>query len=164
MNFENILYYSTNTYLAYQINENFYNRNHFVWCSPVFDSDVLEKFDIRRNIPPSSNPYKIYLALKADVNGKDGHSLKIASNKRNIKVGASIMFQKGVISENEFGLITKMVDSSGIHEFRPLIYLIPKGYVERRIETVDVDQKANPLSVEYRILDLKKSEFEIIEF
>lgn len=164
MDFNNLIYYSINSYLSYQINENFYNGAHYVWCSPIFDCESLDKYDIRRNIPPSSNPYKIYTALKEDVDRNDLHSAKIDSNKKGIKAGASIMLEKGVINEYEFGVITKMVDSSSTRDFRPLVYLIPKGFIENRIETVDVSEKANPLSVEYRVLDLRNEEFEIIEF
>jgi len=161
---DNLLYYSTNTYLAYIINETFYNGMHYVWCSPVFDSSTLEKYDVRKNIPPTSNPSKIYLALKSEVDEQDYHSAKISSNKKGIKAGASIMLKNGKITDQEFGVIVDMVDKSSIRDFRPLIYLIPKEIVGERLEQVPVDQRANPLSVEYRILDLYNNEFEIIEF
>ncbi len=164
MVFDNHIFYSTNSYLAYQINENFYNGIHFVWCSPVFDSSALAKFDIRKNIPPSSNPYKIYLSLKEDVENNDLHSSKIDSNKKGIKAGASIMLNKGLISEHEFAMIIRTVDTSSLKDYRPVLYLIPKTLVNQKLEVVDVDEKANPLSVEYRILDLTREEFEIIEF
>lgn len=164
MKFGNLLYYSTNSYLAFQINQNFYNGCHYVWCAPIFDSESLDKYDLRRNIPPSSNPYKIYVSLKSDVESNDLHSSKIAANIKGIKSGAAIMLEKGVISDYEFGIITRMVDSSSAKDFRPLVYLIPKLFIDNKLETVDVDEKANPLSVEYRVLDLKRNEFEIIEF
>lgn len=164
MDFNNHIFYSTNSYLAYLINENFYNGIHFVWCSPVFDSSALAKYDIRRNIPPSSNPYRIYTSLKEDVMNHDLHSTKIDSNKKGIKAGASIMLNKGLINEHEFAMIIKMVDSSNLNDYRPVLYLIPKSLVNGKLEMVDVDEKANPLSVEYRIIDLTRKEFEIIEF
>lgn len=164
MEFDNLLYYSTNTYLAYIINQNFYNKKHYVWCSPIFDSQSLGGYDIRKRIPPSSNPSKIYISLKVDVDSQDLHSAKIEQNKRGLKAGAAHMLEKNVISEYEFGIISKMVDSSSISDYRPLVYLIPKELVDDRIELVDVDSRANPLSVEYRVLDLDESEFEIIEF
>lgn len=163
MKFENLLYYSTNSYLAFQISENFYRGKHFVWCSPIFDSQAVDKYDIRRNIPPSSNPSMIYISLKTDVSLKDYHSSKIEANKKGLKAGASIMLQNGEINDFEFGFIMKMIDSSGIDDFRPLVYLIPKVLVDNRLEVVPVDERANPLGVEYKIIDLKRNEFEIIE-
>ena len=164
MKFDNLLYYSTNTYLAFIINQNFYNKKHYVWCSPIFDSQSLGEYDIRKRIPPSSNPSKIYISLKEDIRLNDLHSSKIEQNKRGIKAGAAHMLRNNVITEHEFGLITKMVDSSSPSDYRPLVYLIPKEFVEDKIELVDVDSRANPLSVEYRIFNLEECEFEIIEF
>ena len=119
---------------------------------------------MRKRIPPSSNPSKIYISLKEEVHSQDLHSAKIEQNKRGLKAGAAHMLKSNVISEHEFGIITKMVDSSSIVDYRPLVYLIPKELVEGRIEEVDVDSKANPLSIEYRVLDLDECEFEIIEY
>lgn len=160
--FNNIIYYSINTKLAFLINENYYQK-HFVWCSPVFDSEKLDHLNILRQIPPSSNPFAIYNRLKQDVSGRDLHSNYVTQNKTGLKKGAIQMLNKGVIDLIDFSRITTLIDKATIDDFLPFIYLIPKGIIESRIKIVDVDSSANPLSVEFQIEDLKKDEFEIIE-
>ncbi len=161
---ENILFYSTNTYLSYLLCARFYNSQHFVWCSPVFNSEVLHDLDPRKKIPPSSNPYKIYLLLAADVKEGDLHSDKIKNNIIGLKKEAGIHYENKIINDNELALITKIIDTAQISDFRPLLYVIPTALVQGKIRTVSVDKIANPLSIEYQIIDLKSNEFEIIEF
>ena len=160
----NLIYYSTNTFLSYFISENFYNSMHFVWCSPVFDPNVLDKLDIRRRIPPSSSPHTIFCALKKDIEMLDKHSSKILQNRIGLKQGAITNYGLGIIDEDELSKINYIIDQAEINEFRPLLYLIPEHIVNGRILRVPVDKSANPLSIEYQILDLRKNEFEIIEY
>lgn len=160
--FNNIIYYSVNTKLAFFINESFYQQ-HFVWCSPVFDSDKQDHLNILHQIPPSSNPYTIYNRFRQDVIGHDFHSNYISQNKTGLKKGAIQMLNKGVIDILDFSRINSMIDNAKIEDFSPYIYLIPKGIIETKIKIIDVDSCANPLSVEYQIDDLKKTEFEVIE-
>jgi len=161
--FNNIIYYSINTKLAFLINENYYQQ-HFVWCAPVFDSEKLDHLNILRQIPPSSNPFTIYKRFKQDVTCKDLHSNYVTQNKTGLKKGAIQMLNKGVIDLIDFSRITTLIDKATIDDFMPFIYLIPKGLIESKVKMVDVDFSANPLSVEFQIEDLKKDEFEIIEF
>jgi hypothetical protein len=161
---ENLIYYSTNTKLAYIINEKFYFSRHFVWCSPVFNPEKLNEYDYRRKIPVSSSPYKIYKNLLDDVKSQDLHSMKIDQNKTGLKKGAGKMLENGIIDENDFARIIKIIDKALINEFSPIIYLIPKHLVDNKIKTVDDDDAANPLSSEFQIEELSMNEFEIIEF
>ena len=159
---ETILLYSVSTQIAYRINELFYGR-HFVWCSPVFNSEKLDSMHVYKKIPPSSNPFRIYERYKQDVNNGDLHSAMISQNKAGLKKGAIIMLKNGVIDNSDFVRINNMVDSATIDQFSPVIYLIPNKELISRIKLVDVAKVANPLSIEYQIEDLKKDEFEIIE-
>ena len=77
--------------------------------------------------------------------------------------GANIQFQDGTISEDEYARILKIIDTAQIIDFRPLLYIIPKMIVEDKVVQVDVDIAANPLSVEYQILNLVLTEFDVIE-
>ena len=160
----NLLFYSTNTKIAFFIAEQFYNSEHYVWCAPVYNPEKLEAYDFRKKIPVSSSPYKIYKNLLDDVNSNDKHSSKIEQNRVGLKKGAAIMFEKGIIDENDFARIVAIVDSAEINEFSPLLYLIPGNNVANKIKSVNVEDAANPLSIEYQIYDLKRDEFEIIEF
>ena len=60
-----ILLYSTNTWLAYLIAELFYNGEHFVWCTPHFDSSSVPLLNY--SVPPSASPIEIYRGLRKDV-------------------------------------------------------------------------------------------------
>ena len=159
----NLIYYSTNTKLAFIINEKFYFSKHFVWCSPVFNPEKLDEYDYRKKIPVSSSPYKIYKNLLDDVNTDDHHSSKIKENKAGLKKGAAKMLERGIIDENDFARILKIIDKSSIKEFSPILYLIPAEIVKDKIKVVDVEEAANPLSSEYQIEELVDGEFEIIE-
>ncbi len=162
MKSKKIVYYSINSYLAFWLNENFYN-NHFVWCAPDFDPTVLDEYDQNRKIPPSSAPANIYRRFQEDIDGGDLHSPKIEENRSGLKKGALLNFENGIISEIELARINKIIDTALIKDFRPLIYIIPFNGIKKKINLVDVELTANPLSMEYQIPELKSSEFDIIE-
>lgn len=165
MNKDYIVLYSTNTYLAYFINENYYGGKHFVWCGPAFDPTKLDKMDLRSRIPPSSSPHKIYQTFKEDIERNDLHSAKIQSAKVGLRKGANIMYDKGVIDANTKVDIEQIIEGASAKEFEPLLYVIPVNEeLKKRIITVAVGSKANPLSEEYQIVDLTKKEFDIIQF
>jgi hypothetical protein len=160
---DNLIYYSTNTYLAYYLSQNFYNSEHFVWCSPVFDPTTLDAYHKFRKIPPSSSPCNIYHNLYAEVKQNDLHSLLIQRNQNGLRKGATLHLSEGKISELEYARILKIIDLSNINDFRPLIYVIPVYMVKNKVKIVEVDVSANPLSVEYQIFNLTRHEFDIIE-
>jgi len=83
-----LILYSVNTYLAYAINERYYDRVHYVWCSEVFDARSHNAFGRYANIPPTSNPRDIYRNLYEEVKRGDRHSAKIEANRQGIKQGA----------------------------------------------------------------------------
>ena len=159
----NLLFYSTNTKIAFFISEQFYNSIHFVWCSPVYDPQKLNKYDYRSKIPVSSSPYRIYKQLLDDVKTGDKHSTKIEQNKTGLKKGAAIMRQKEIIDDIDFARILSIIDSAELNEFVPILYLIPESLVFEKIKSVEIESIANPLSSEFQIQELLRNEFEIIE-
>jgi len=161
---KNLFYYSTNTYIAYNIANIYYNKTHFVWCSPIFNPARLGELDPWKNIPPSSSPFAIYNELKNAIQNDDTHNSKIRENKLGISNGANITLANGGIDANEHATILQMIEHSKLNHFRPLLFLINAEMVKDRIEQVPVAERANPLGIEYRIKDLKEYEFEIIEF
>ena len=163
MTSNNLLYYSTNTGLAHYINERFYKGTHYVWCSPVFNPATLSRYSPVSKIGTTSSPHDIYCDLKRVINTRDRHSSKIKDNRIGLKAGAALKLANGTITEEEFGEIVQLIDEAETAEFAPYIYVIRKDLVESRVKSVGAKETANPLGVEYRILDLKTSEFEIIE-
>ncbi len=161
-NDENLVYYSTNTYLSFWLCKRFY-KNYFVWCSPVFNPKTLAEYNEYSKIPPSSSPFNIYNTLHTDVSSGDLHSDKIKGNKSGLMKGASIQLSNGIITEQDYLRIVKIIESALLKDFRPLVYVIPRSKVDAKIVSVDVEDSANPLSIEYQIHDLKSSEFDVIE-
>src|SRR5579883_1836455 len=119
----NLLYYSTSTYLSYLINRNFYKGKHFLWCSPVFDPESLDRLHPWYRIPPSSSPHKIYIRLFEDIKHGDMHSAKIKENRVGLKHGATIQLNNGVIDDTDFARINEMIYKASISDFKPLLYL-----------------------------------------
>lgn len=157
----NLFLYSTNTELSYRLSRDFYNGRFYVWCSPVFEppQDKLNKY---HRIPPSSSPYHIYTDLKQAVESQDLHNSKIKDNKTALKRGALKNFENGVIDEQELVKINYIIDHANIQDFKPVLYIIDRKSVGEKLEIVPVEEMANPLSCEYRIAELKESEFETI--
>jgi len=151
---DNLIFYSVNSYLAHFINACFYKEEHFVWCSPVFDPDSLDQYHKWKRIPVSSSPYYIYKMLCEEIETGDNHSDKIQKNKLGLLKGAAEKLAAGVIDQDDFARISKMIELANIHDFRPLIFLIPAEKVKGKLERIPVDKAANPLSIEYKICDL----------
>ncbi len=161
---DHLFYYSINSYLAYHINELFYNHVHYVWCSPVFDSRALDQLHPWRKIPQTSNPCEIYEDYKKAAERGDLHFTKIKENRKGIMQGAIFHKSKGNIDDEDVARINQMVKNASLPDFAPLLYLIPKQLVLHKVETVAVKKTANPLGVEYRLSELHRNEFDIIRF
>ena len=145
--------YSVNSYLSYYINEKYYKGVHYVWCSPSFNDE---------NNPPSANPKDIYYTYKDDVRRNDTHSNQIERNKSGIKIGADAMLKAGIITQDERDDIILMVNEADITDFTPVLYIIDKNLINKKIQKPSLIKKANKYSDEYQIYDLQSNEFDVI--
>jgi hypothetical protein len=155
-----IVLYSTKTWLAYIIAQQYYRSEHFVWCTPYFDASAVAEIDYA--VPPSSSPCDIYRTLRDDVQRNDAHSAKINSDKLGIQRGAHKMAERGVIDEDQRSDIVSIVDGSVPQDHRPLILVIPFGLVQNVLTAVPVSQRAHRLSVEFIIERLPRTCFDVI--
>lgn len=146
--------YSINTLLAYKINEEFYNGNHYVWCAP--------KFNCMDN-PPSSNPREILKMIWKDVKFNDRHSSKIMQNEVGLLNGVEQKYKEDKITEIQRAELIYIIKNVDITYFKPLIYIIPYQNVENKIIEVSSADKAGWFSNEYKIENLKSNEFDIID-
>lgn len=153
--------YSTNTLLSYRISKEFYKGRFYVWCAPVFETPK-DPMNIYSKIPGSSSPFEIYKEYKRDVESNDLHSSKIESNRSGLKRGALAAYNKGWIDDVELNTINQMIDQADITMFKPILYIIQRSKVEKELIVVPVKEKANPLSVEYKIEELTEDKFEAI--
>jgi len=152
-----LLLYSTGSWLAYKINEHYYNNEHWVWCSPSFDGSITGVN------PPSSTPRVIYRDLWDASTKGDLHSSKILSNKAGIVRGAMEKLKKGLISRKNFKDIQSIVQAAQLHDFIPVLYVIPFTKVASLVKEVKVEDRAHPLSEEFIIRRLPRNRFDILK-
>jgi hypothetical protein len=155
-----LILYSANTLLAYSIAERFYRGVHYAWCSPLYDGT---RAAAHINIPPSSSPAEIYRMYADDARRGDLHSQGFTRNRNGIMLGAKAKLALGVITEADLVEIDDMVARVAPVDMRPVLYLIPFDRVSDRIIRVPVRDRAHPLSVEFRIEDLPRDCFDMIE-
>lgn len=161
---KNLLLYSTNTFLAFRIAEQFYRDLHYVWCSPYFDAPQGPTSSPAFINPPSASPRDIYERLHEDVIRADEHSTKVLSNRTGIQNGAAQKATAGLITEADKMEIYSIASKAGLQFFKPLLYLIPFSLVAHLLEPVPVAKRANPLSREYIIRELPRDCFDVIAY
>ena len=157
-----IVLFSTNTLLAYRINENYYGGKHFVWCNPF--SNPKEVLPANTAMPPSSTPCALFKAFDTDVNANDLHSVVIKNNRLGLLVGAAAKRTRGVITTAQEADITQIVNSAPNQDFTPLLYVIPYALVAKLVKPVPVAKRAHPFSEEFVIEELPRNAFEIVQF
>ena len=154
-----ILLYYTNTRLAFEINEEYYRQEHYVWCNPYYDSLGLPP---NASLPPSSTPADIYHALYREVQGADRHNEKIERNRNGLRNGAAAKERAGVIDALQKQKIIGLVDNAPFKLFEPVLYVMPFALVARLAKTVAAGDRANPLHDEYIIENLPRRCFGIV--
>ena len=158
---EPLILYSTNTWLAYAVSQRYYGEEHYVWCSPYFNSFSVPPSE--QTVPPSSLPGSIYAQLHDEVSARERHSDKIKRNKAGIRRGANYKEQTGVITGGQKLEIYAVVAKAEAADFRPLIYVIPFARVAESVTEVPVVERAHPLSRECRISRLHRRDFDVID-
>lgn len=159
----NLLLYSANPWIKHVIQDNYRGGRHYVWCSDHADSRILNKYSLGANVPSSSNPIEIYQGLKAAVSSRDRHNSKIVEVKATYQ--ALLLPQwiaDGTLGEFERDEILYLLENAEIDYWRPVLYLIPRSSVEKRLEPVPASKRAG-IGMEYIIGDLHSDEFEFVE-
>jgi hypothetical protein len=156
-----LLLYSTNTYLKFRIQQD-YRAEHFVWCSPVFAAEALNKYALGAGLPPSSDPASIYRDLHHAVQRTDEHNDKIIKQKAVLMALAVDWCNDGHISPEDRDDITAVVNRAPFAEWRPIILVIPFAGVASRVRRASRDDRAGS-EPEYIVPDLKEGEFGIVE-
>lgn len=148
-----MLLYSTCTELAYRIAKQYYNDIHYVWCTEAFDAAVQ---------PGTSNPRTLCNRYLEQIIKNDRHATEINNNKVGILKGATAKLKEGTITTQQYEEIKNRVAYAEMTEFYPVIYLIDKKAVNKRLIIVDKSDAASNNSIEYILDDLQGNEFEII--
>jgi len=160
---EPLILWSASCRLKFEINQRYYRKKHYCWCSPVFEAAALGRFEIGSNQPRSSDPASIYRDLMEYQRRPDGHDEKIASWRKGILEVAVMLCELGDITELQRGEIALRERSAGLAQWKPLMYVIPFDRVRDRVEQVPLESAASS-EPEYIVSDLFEEDFEIVEF
>ena len=153
-----LVLYSTVTKLAYALGQRYYGQNHYVWCSPAREIDRFSFLN-----PPSSDPIAIYWELHHDIAKGDEHSARIGDNRRGLVRGASVRESQGRIDGKTRELIEAVVARAPLHDFKPLLLVIPFGRVGSIVKPADVAERARATSDEYIVEELPRDCFDVLE-
>lgn len=156
-----LLLYSAGTWLSHVIAKDYYNDQHYLWCTPIFDAKAVAQPSAVP--PPSSCPKEIYLELAKAVTLGDTHCPKIKLVKEGILRGAQAKRKAGIITASEFKRIGEMVELAQVRDFKPYIYIMVFEDVKRLLLDVSPEKRANSLSPEYIIEHLPRPFFEVID-
>jgi len=147
--------FSAGSAFSYKINKIYYNDSHFVWCTVHFN---------RKGQPVTSNPFSICKRFIEQISTGDRHTEEISNNKAGVLKGAQKKLDEGTISEAQFIEICQLVNLSRYEDYFPVIYVIDgKKISDDRLLEVNTEDKASDSSSEYKIVDLKSNEFELID-
>jgi hypothetical protein len=155
--------YSTNSFLKFHIQQRFRGDVHWVWCSEIFDASKAAALSPDALIAPSSSPADIFRELRRDSDRKDAHSAKINAQKASLQALAIEWESKGEISTLDKQEIIYMVTTASFEYWRPLLYVIPTPSSGARLQLVPIEKRAG-FGKEYIITDLKRGEFDLVEF
>ena len=150
------VFYSTNPWLKWYLNQAFREKKHYVWCADAFRGSRLGA-----RAAPSSTPRDIYRELLRDVQGHDRHSYRINAQRATLRNLCAKWYRPESLDYQEF---MYLVDKADFEDWRPVIYIIPQSKINPpgRIHRVPPEEWAG-LAREYIIQDLKDSEFDLIE-
>lgn len=154
-----LLLYSTNSWLAFMIAEQYYRQVHWVWCSPFFRPAASGPAVAT---PVSSTPGHIYDTLISDIESRDGHSNLIEQNRLGIIRGAQAKRKARTITHRHCDEIVAIARDAPIHDFAPLVFVMPFETVSHLLTRVPPDKRAHPLSAEYIAKALPRKFFDII--
>jgi hypothetical protein len=150
--------------MKYRIQRDFFNNEHYVWCSPEFDSSVLNRYARGASTPPSSDPKTIYTELAEAARRRDEHASKIESQKAALPALAESAFAGGRLTEADRDEIVTLVKLAQLVDWRPLLYVIPCTPTIKSRATLVPREKRASHEEEFIVSDLQASEFHILEF
>ena len=157
------LLYSTNAFIKLYVNEQFRGDVHYVWCSETFDAAVKDKYSAKAVGAISSSPCGIYRRLREDVGSNDLHSDKIAAGRASLTALAMKWAADGSITEQQRQDMIYVVSNAAVSYWRPLLFVIPASNLGPRLKLVPAEKRAS-IAPEYIVEDLKRNEFDILEF
>ena len=155
--------YSTNPWFTEIVCERYRNRRYQVWCSEWFDPASHGPHALPALTPPSSSPKPLYYEVLNAVRTSDRGNHKIVQYRRTFRWLARDWFSRNEIGRTDRDDILAMVSKEPWRIWEPRLYVIPREEIERadRLHAVPVQKRAG-IGPEFQILDLHRSEFDMI--
>ena len=100
---------------------------------------------------------------KKEVIRNDKHGHNIAQNRSGLLRGVQVKYDSGIITAEQRKEILGIIREKDLTLLNPLLYIVDKSKVDNsRILKVSRSMRASPTSTEYKIMDLRKSEFDVL--
>ncbi|HEX6370789.1 MAG TPA: hypothetical protein VF006_17865 [Longimicrobium sp.] len=115
------------------------------------------------NIPPISSPADLYRLLRDEVERGELHGAVLEEKRKGLLRGADARLAQGMIGDAERNAIEQTVDTSPLQAFRPVLYVIPYDRVKGTVVEASVEERAHPLSIEYKVNPRPRECFDILE-
>jgi hypothetical protein len=158
-----LLLYSTNPYVKYLIQREYYNDRHWIWCSAHFNGQTIVRPVSGYLQAPSSDPAALFSQLTRECKAGERHSAKVKELKGSISERAIRDADSGKIHPDARDDILGLMGLADMHYWRPLLYVVPWVGVEHKVHRVPFKDRA-AYAPEYQIHDLGGDEFEVVDF
>jgi hypothetical protein len=161
---DNPIYYSANPWFAAEIADKYRGGTYFAWVCEYFDSEhEAPAGSAGALIAPSSNPRQIYEDLLKEYKSQEEHPRVIKEHRKTFRRLAKTWLAKKEITKDQYDEINASIRAKSWKIWKPVLYVIPNSStVKKRITPVDRSERA-AYGPEYRIADLKREEFDIID-
>jgi hypothetical protein len=156
--------YSANPWFAVEIADKYRQGTYFAWVCEFFDSERdAPVHSAGALIAPSSNPRKIYEDLWYEYNNQEEHSRVIRDLRKKFRLLGKQWLGNGEITLEQYEEIIASVQAPSWRIWKPVLYVIPTASMDpKRIIEVKRPDRAG-YGPEFQIVDLKRSEFDIID-
>jgi hypothetical protein len=155
--------YSTNPWFTELVCEHYRHQRYQGWCSEIFDPASVDPNSLSALTAPGSSPKTLYYNLLQAVRSSDQGNQKIVRYRTTFRRLARDWFSRSEISRDDRDNVLAMLPKGPWDIWRPRLYVIPRARVEEsgRLYAVPVQKRAG-IGPEFQILDLRRSEFDII--
>ena len=156
-----IVLFSCNHQVKYDIQQQYADERHYVWCSPFYDKTM--ESGISSRVGASSDPHQIMRHMMTAIfPDPDDHLGVIADRRETLRDLAADWWADGRIDELEAEEIYRVTEGLNVEAWRPLLYVIPvTDSIRARLVTVPPAERSS-FGGEYKIEDLHRSEFSVI--
>jgi hypothetical protein len=159
------VFYSTNPWFATDVSDRYRGGVYFAWVCECFDTKNALPGSAALMIAPSSNPRRIYQNLAEECHDEEENSPIIKGHRKTFIRLAKEWYADGSITKDQSDEIMASARARGWRIWRPVLYVIPIAPIiaARRLQSVRRSDRAGH-GPEQQILDLRRDEFDIIEF